>query len=125
MRFDDKWNQVQKLAFKLRQEVTNYSTNVTLTSLLPIENESRKLPKTGYFRGKPFSGSWAERSAAVEIFNNILESTNFQVYKHPKAFYNEKNELTFDVMERPQSVHISPMHYRWNLDENKERYGSN
>ncbi len=107
-------------------EVLPSNVKVNLVHVLPIENESRKIPGTGFFKGTAFKGSWAERSALVEIFNNTLnkvaEEQKWSVYKHPSTFYNDKNELDFKVMEAPQSIHISPQHYRWNLQENKRRY---
>lgn len=123
LRQEDPVNYVIRLAKDLLMEIP-YEVSGTICQLLPIENESRKLPKTGYFKGEAFKGSWAERSAAVEIFNRILinNEQGLEVYKHPKSFYNELGELTFNVMERPQSIHISPMHYRWDLDNNKPRY---
>lgn len=123
LRSENPWNEVQKIASKLLMEIPATYGGV-IAALLPIENESRKLPKTGYYKDTPFYGSWAERSAAVEIFNNVLNANEqgITIYNHPKSFYNDKNELSFDVMERPQSVHLSPMHYRWDLDNNKQRY---
>ena len=30
-----------------------------------------------------------------------------------------EGELTFDVMEKPKSVHISREYYRWNMEKNE------
>ena len=132
MRQDDPWNSVISLMQKYEQELIPYTQacKINVVQMLPIEDESRKLPKTGYFKGTPFAGAWNERSALHEIMNGEIERMclrhGWQVYKHPRAFYNNIGQLTFDVMEKPKSVHLSPMHYRWDLELNTERYnGSN
>jgi hypothetical protein len=83
---------------------------------LPIENESRILPKTGWYKGTPFFGSWAERMAAMSIMNlalaNMCRKHGFTYIRHPKHFINKQGELSFDVMECPRSVHIRPSEYR-------------
>lgn len=92
---------------------------VELISALPIENESRKLPKTGFYKGTPFAGTWEERTALVTIFNMRLEEichcNGWEFYSHPNVYKNEKGELDFEVMEKPQSVHLRRSFYRWDL----------
>ena len=44
------------------------------------------------------------------------------VVKFPDYFFDETGKLKFDVMEKPQSVHLSPQHYRWDLDKNIKRW---
>ena len=89
---------------------------VELVEALPIENPSRKLPKTGYYKGKAFWGTWQERDDARKRFNEIIHSIanklDLDVYSHPSEFFNEQGELPFEVMEFPQSVHISRRYYR-------------
>ena len=93
---------------------------VELISALPIENESRKLPKTGFYKGTPFAGTWAERTALVTMFNMRLEEichrNGWELYSHPDVYKNEKGELDFEVMEKPQSVHLARLYYRWDLE---------
>ena len=92
---------------------------VELISALPIENESRKLPKTGFYKGTPFAGTWAERTKLVELFNGLLKNlcakNGWDFYEHPDVYKNEKGELDFEVMELPQSVHLRRSFYRWDL----------
>lgn len=89
---------------------------IEVVQVLPIENECRVLPKTGWYKGTPFYGSWAERTAIAKLFNESLakgiKKHGFTVYKHPKHFTNKQGELSFDVMEQPRSVHIRPSEYR-------------
>lgn len=93
---------------------------VELISALPIENESRKLPKTGFYKGTPFAGTWEERTALVTMFNMRLEEichrNGWELYSHPDVYKNEKGELDFEVMEKPQSVHLARLYYRWDLE---------
>jgi hypothetical protein len=82
---------------------------------LPIENESRKLPKTGWYKGTPFFGSWAERANLRNWWCDQLNkwpTDGIKIYRHPKHFINKEGELDFEVMEKPQSVHIRPSEYR-------------
>lgn len=128
MRQDSPFEAVQKLAMDYIEQIESkfFMLKVNVIGLLSIENESRKLPKTGYYKDTPFYGKWNQRSALVEIFNQIISkecmNRGWQFVKFPPEFKNEIGELPFDVMERPQSVHISPMFYRWDLENNKRRW---
>ena len=93
---------------------------IEIVSALPIENVSRKLPKTGYYKGKPYWGSWQDRTIAANTFNAICRAlcerlNGYTFIEWPKEFSNEAGELDFAYMERPQSVHISPEHYFWSI----------
>ena len=97
--------------------------SVELIETLPIENESRKLPKTGFYKGTPFAGTWAERSQLHQLWNIRLDQfarrnpdLNITVYKHPDVYKNKEGELDFEVMEKPQSVHLARLYYRWDLE---------
>lgn len=88
--------------------------------LLPIEDESRKLPKTGYYKGTPFYGDWELRNLLKDIFNDTLNEVCGEGIDYitvtPSCFTGPDGKLPFEVMERPQSVHISPRYYVTNLD---------
>lgn len=94
---------------------------------LPIENESRVLPKTGWYKGTPFYGTWAERNNLRRIFAHELEvgcrNHGFNFITWPKSFLNDKGELDFAVMEKPRSVHISPEFYKWKLNNDNSNGG--
>ena len=105
-------------------------SKVRIVSVLPIESESRKLPKTGYYKGTPFTGSQTERSILSSCFNEGLlyfaeKTPGVSVVLHPTHFLledeegNQIKELDMEVMEKPKSVHISPEHYLWDLTGNK------
>ena len=110
------------LEYEKQIKELNIKGRIELIQALPIENESRKLPKTGYYKGEPFAGTWEERTSLVHLFNSILEviceRNGWRCYKHSEKYLNELNELSFDVMEKPKSVHLSREFYRWNFDDN-------
>ncbi len=91
--------------------------NIEVVAALPIENETRKLPKTGYYKGQPFWGSWQERDSVHQAFNQycdiLCENLGFKFITWPLDFYNENSELGFENMEKPRSVHITPRRYLW------------
>jgi hypothetical protein len=97
---------------------------IEVVAALPIEDESRVLPKTGYYKGQPFYGNWADRTAVQWLFNSHLENlciaNGFWFIKWPEHFMNDERQLTFDVMEKPRSVHISPQHYLWKIKSDND-----
>ena len=113
-RFDDSINEAKKLARRYIDEVNRisnkYSAEVTVWEPLPIENESRKVPKTGWYKGTPFYGTWQERTDARQAFIDELH-TGVTVFKWTGHMKNDKGELDFDYMEKPQSIHLSREHY--------------
>tara|TARA_R100001443_G_C3332928_1_gene172723 strand:+ start:67 stop:1137 length:1071 start_codon:yes stop_codon:yes gene_type:complete len=98
--------------------------NIEISHAIPIENESRKLPKTGYYKDTPFYGSWQERTQLVKIFNDTVDSVctqyGWKALSWPENILNDKKELSFDAMEKPQSVHLSREFYRWDMENNCE-----
>lgn len=101
--------------------------HVKVTHTMGIEDESRELPKTGYFKGTAFYGSWDLRNRMREVYNAVMDELpnmdhDTEVIKFPEYFFDESGKLKFKVMENGGSVHISPEHYRWDLDNNKLRW---
>lgn len=96
---------------------------IEVVQALPIENESRKLPKTGYYKDTPFAGSWQERTALVELMNKMIvemcDRNGWSTWQHSEVYKNPIGELSFDVMEKPKSVHIAREFYRWDLVNNE------
>ena len=78
--------------------------------LLPIEHESRKVPSTGYYKKQAFWGTWAERTAAKTLFNSRMEEAGLLI-KWTSYLLNDSNELSFDHMEKPRSIHLSRASY--------------
>lgn len=119
---------VVDLATKLLDKMMEISdAKLIVTHTMGIEDESRELPKTGYFKGTPFTGSWAQRNRSREIFNAVMDELkrmdhDTEVITMPGYFFGQDGKLQFEVMEKPQSVHLSPEHYRWDLDNNRDRW---
>ena len=84
----------------------------TCVKLIPIENESRKLPGTGKLDGLNFYGSFEQRQEAVNFYNNELESmcknNGFDILSWD---FDYNVELDFKNMEARQSVHLRPDAY--------------
>ena len=93
-------------------ELKNEGYDITLTHLIPVEDESRKIPGTGKYKGENFFGTQQERLEYVKIFNNyigrIADELNFKVVKWDHLNYEG---LSFDDMESRQSVHLRPSSY--------------
>ncbi len=100
-----------------------YDVNVKIWELLPIENESRKLPKTGYYNKTPFYGTWIERDNVRKLFRDTIASTvagnpRISILYWTDSLLNKLGELDFAFMERPQSVHLSRSSYPfWTGDD--------
>lgn len=119
------------LANRYYEQLSNLDlAKVYAYELLPIENESRALPKTGYYKGTPFYGDWASRETVRLIFKDEMKklcaqgSVNF--IEWVDYLINDKGELDFEHMEKPKSVHLSRNSYphwqgrKWSgLPENK------
>jgi len=115
-----------KQAKELRESVK--ADVIRIWEPLPIENESRKLPKTGYYKGTPFYGSWTERNEIRKVFVEELLSNSIDgvdIFRWTDKLLNEKGELDFEAMEKPQSVHLSRASYphwsgkEWNDSQTK------
>lgn len=87
---------------------------ITLVSLLPIEDESRKIPGTGLYKDKPFFGTKEERTYYVKEFNSLLKrGCDHYGYDLIEWNFDYDNGLSFDDMESRQSVHLRPKSYKF------------
>lgn len=103
---------VEDLADRYMEEAKKY--NAKIYELLPIENESRKIPQSGFYKGQPFYGSWSERNEARNRFNDYIEK-EYGIIRWTSHLYNSLGELDFKYMEKPQSIHLSREFYPyWN-----------
>lgn len=90
--------------------LVNKGKIVKVQGLLPIEDESRKIPGTGLYKDKPFYGSQLEREDLRNRFNYFLENSASKYgYDYQPPWLNYP--LEFSKMEARQSVHISPENY--------------
>ena len=112
---------VDSLVMRARA-LENKGINVELTVPVPIEYEDRKIPKTGFYKGSPFYGSFDERKALTEFYSRILKERWHRVVSPPTAWYEMNPKDYADmVMERAGSVHISPTHYRTQIIDHWEK----
>ena len=88
---------------------------------LLIENESRSIPKTGWYKGTPFYGSWKTRNEIRNIFIDeckTQQTDNVKLFEWTKRLVNQSGELDFLFMEKPKSVHLSREFYpHWQGEE--------
>lgn len=91
---------------------------ITCVKLIPIEDESRKLPNTGKLDGHNFYGSREDRLKAVLYFNHLLScmcaSNGFSLLEWG---FDYKLPLPFEDMEARQSVHLRPSSYMFSEKE--------
>jgi hypothetical protein len=87
----------------------------TITQLLPIEDESRKIPKSGQYKGQNFFGSIELRKELRLEANRIILESGIPNLEWPTTFLDSKGNLSFDVMEPKQSVHLRPEFYLRNI----------
>jgi hypothetical protein len=90
---------------------------VELVQPLPIEDESRKLPLTGQYKGANFYGTCEERMAIrLEIdrlYRHLCEKWGIIYITWPKHYQEISGRLSFSYMEPKSSVHLSPKHYKY------------
>lgn len=89
---------------------------IELCAPMPVESESRKIPKTGYFKGTPFYGLREERLSATSYFIELLEKRSGSCYTlimPPTGWYiMDPSKFERKHMELGGSVHLSPESYR-------------
>jgi hypothetical protein len=103
---------IDKLISELEKQLIDLNLkSVSLVKLIPIEDESRKLPGTGLYKGQPFYGSRKLRSELVSYFNqklhDICNNNNWNILSWNFDYEN----FSFDFMEAKQSVHLRPTSY--------------
>ena len=85
----------------------------TIVELLPIEHESRKLPKTGYYKGTAFYGSREQRSYLKDIANQIMKDSEIPMITWPKEWDSNDGTKMLEILESKQSVHLKPINYKF------------
>lgn len=124
----------------LSQHFKDYPIGIHLYEVLPPETEARKIPKTGWYKDAPFYGSQSERAMLSTYFNQCLQhyatyfneqndsgrlhSPEFLVEKFPATlpYVDLNGYLQEEVMEKPQSVHLSRKYYRYDWEWATRRY---
>ncbi len=108
---------VKDLSLRLYDQLIklqNKGIKTTLTHLIPAEDESRKIPGTGKYKGCNFFGSKEERNEYVIYFNSLLDriakKLNLDIITWD---FDYQDGLDFSHMEAKQSVHIRPESYKY------------
>jgi hypothetical protein len=82
---------------------------------LPIENESRVIPTTGWYEKKPFFGSWAERNEIrnkfIDTMRQLCYDDKVKLIEWTSYLFNGVGELDLKKMEYKKSVHLSRAAY--------------
>jgi hypothetical protein len=103
---------IDKLILELERQLLDLNLkSISLVKLIPIEDESRKLPGTGLYKGKPFYGSKQCRLDLVNCFNEKLSYICHRNYWNILSWNFNPENLSFDFMEARQSVHLRPSSY--------------
>ena len=100
------------------------SGKITIVDPLPIEDESRVIPKSGWYMGKPFWGDWEERvrmrTALQKLYQQLREENpgRIEILEWPQSIYDGE-KLSFEAMEKPRSVHLSQESYVYDLENRR------
>lgn len=91
---------------------------------LPIEDEARKIPKMGWYKGQSFYGTQAERINVLKQFNAGLQDmaarNKWDIFSWPEDWYKmDGKDFAHEKMEVPRSVHLGWKFYRWDLKNDK------
>lgn len=108
----------QRYVYEASTLVDKYGlSNWNIFVPLPIEDESRQVPKTGWYKGTPFFGSWKERNQIRAEFNYWLRDYSYIVRgvtvvdTWTDGLENTDGQLDFKHMEKPRSIHLSRASY--------------
>jgi len=113
----------KELLKRYEAQLQSLNRPIELVTPIPIEDESRKLPGTGFYKGTPFFGSRAERMELVDRFKDELHemtirNVGWSLFSWPDAWYKMDGVEFFKYQEKPKSVHLGWKHYRWDLRNN-------
>lgn len=121
LRVNSDWRSMYDKLFLFGDELKTKGIEVEYSLPWPIEFVDRKLPKTGYYKDRPF---WGEREARVELVYEIWEfmaRNGVSIVKPPEEWYKmDPEQYADEKMEKPKSVHLSPEFYRrknWGIPE--------
>jgi hypothetical protein len=105
----------QIYAEQIKEAQDYFETAINPCAPVPIEYEERKIPKTGQYDGKNFSGTRQQRLDFTKHFIDTLDSycCDFDVIIPPEHWYTmDGRDYAEQIMELSSSVHIAPLHYR-------------
>ena len=117
---------LKDLLVRYEAELQSLGKPIELVTPVPIEDESRRIPTTGFYKGTPFFGTREQRMELVDIFKDTLNdmvarNPGWSLYSWPDVWYKMDGiEFMSNYMERPRSVHLARRFYRWDLVNNVE-----
>lgn len=126
-RRDDPIGSATRLITELRDQLVRLQDDgrigtFEVTDLYPIEFEGRRIPKTGWYKGSPFYGTRDERNDVRRHMSMMFDDLFENVHAWPALWYvMDPQEYATTYMEKPQSVHLSPAHYPFNIIETSRR----
>lgn len=99
------------------------TNNPFIAKPVPVEFVGRRIPKSGFYKGEPFYGSWEDRRDITGEFIMHLHDLlpEERIVGPPEEWYRmdpEKYAKTY--MELSSSFHIAPTYYRsenWGISE--------
>jgi hypothetical protein len=93
-----------------------YKCNVYYCCPVPVEHESRRIPKSGCYKGEPFCGTSDERRKITkEFINELYRHAANHIIQPPKEWYEMDGKLYAKTyMECKSSFHIAPTFHRRN-----------
>lgn len=90
--------------------------NCTIVQPLAIEHESRKIPGSGLYKGKPFYGSREQRMEIRQVADEVMRSSGLNYITWPDEWIDEDGTKMLDILEQKQSVHLRPKHFMYIKD---------
>ena len=105
----DMYIEIPKLVEELAEKLSVFDY-VEVVDPLRNAPDDRPLPKTGYYKGNPFYGSFDAREEARAILSRSLKDNFDNVLEWPKTFHYD-DVLSEVVMEARRSVHLAPKYY--------------
>lgn len=109
-------NTMNDLCIELEKQLIELKQlkKISIVALLPIEDESRKIPGTGKYKGQNFFGTSGDRALCVRSMNNWLKQhckeNGWEFLEWP---FDYEKRLDFNFMEQKQSVHLRPTSYMY------------
>lgn len=93
------------------------ANTVEIVLPLPIFEETRKIATPGYYKGKPWNGTWEQRNKIKERFIESLfefseECTHIKLLGWPEYIFNKDESFNVAYAEKPRGVHLSWEHRR-------------
>lgn len=117
---------LKDLLVRYEAELQSLGKPIELVTPVPIEDESRRIPTTGFYKGTGFFGTREQRMELVDIFKDTLNdmvarNPGWSLYSWPDVWYKiDGIEFMSTYLERPRSVHLARRFYRWDLVNNVE-----